>query len=99
MTDTVVLFKLSTGEEIVGQINEAEADADQIVIVKPRTLMMVQGRSPQEMGMTLVPFLMGNQDGDIAVFRNHIVATSKPNADLEKGYLQNTTGLDLTSKM
>lgn len=97
MADTVAVFKISTGEEVIGRVGE-QSDT-QLVLSKPRTMIMVPGQQQGEIGLQLLPFLAANPDGDIAISLSQIVATTSAGEALERMYLQNTSPLDLSPAM
>ena len=99
MSDEVASFKLDTGEEIIGRITSRNPHNNTIVISKPRALALMPGQAPGQMTIQLVPFMASDQDGDITVFDAHIVAQGKPASDLEKGYLQNTSGIEIAGSL
>lgn len=98
MSEKVVVVKLSTGEEVIARLGEEKSE-DTIILVKPRGVAMVPGPQPGQMGMTLVPLLASNPDADVAVYKSHIVATAVPTSELQKGYIENTTGLAIASSV
>lgn len=98
MSEEVVVFKLSTGEELMGRLGKQ--DDDTATINKPVSIAMVPGPQQGQMGISLVPFLVSNTDADsVAIMRAHIVATARPNKDLESRYIEATTGLSLATSM
>ena len=88
-------FKLSTGEEIIARVERRVIENDTIVVSHPRAIMLVGDPSRGQMGMTLVPWMASNQDGEVVLSGAHVVAETDPASDLEKGYLENTSGLQL----
>lgn len=91
----VVVLKLSTGEEIISRVVSYVAENNTIVLDRPRVMHIVPGRGPDQVGMTLIPFMIGNQEGEVKIYRNHVVAETTPPRELVDGYLQNTSGIAL----
>ena len=87
----VISLKLSTSEELVARVVERKEDS--IVLDRPLAIGLVQG--PQGVNVQLIPFMASNQDGEITVSNNHIVAETTPTKELEDGYLQQTSPIDL----
>jgi hypothetical protein len=92
----VQVFKLITGEEVISRISEKKESETTITLVKPRVVAIGPGPNGQ-MSITLIPMLASNPDGDLELERSAIVG--RPTGDvekaLEKGYLEQTTGLAL----
>jgi len=85
--DTVTL-KLISGEEVVGRIGDPTDG--QIVLTKPMTFIM----GPQGLGM--VPYVFSApQDAKIKLKDSAVVAIVKTDEQINKQYLQQTTGLTL----
>lgn len=85
--DTVTL-KLISGEEVVGRIGDPTDG--QIVLTKPMTFIM----GPQGLGM--VPYMFSApQDAKIKLKDSAVVAIVKTDEQVNKQYLQQTTGLTL----
>lgn len=93
MSQQVVSFKLLSGEEVIGRV-ENETD-DVIVLSKVRSIQMVQ-TGPQSMGLHIMPYMASNLDGDIS-FRRAATTTvpSAPSSEAEKPYIENTTSIAL----
>ena len=86
----VISIKLSTSEELIARVVERKEDS--IVLDRPLAIGLVQG--PQGVSMQLIPFMASNQDGEITISNNHIVAETTPAKELEDGYLQQTSPID-----
>jgi hypothetical protein len=89
-TGDTVSLKLISGEEVVGRIGEPTQDV--VVLIKPMTFIM----GPQGLGM--VPYMFSApQDTKIKIKDSAIVAIVKTDDQVNKQYLQQTTGLTLAS--
>ena len=85
--DTVSV-KLISGEEVVGRIGDSNDGAT--ILTKPMTFIM----GPQGLGM--VPYMFSApQDAKIKIKDSAIVAIVKTDEQVNKQYLQQTTGLTL----
>lgn len=92
----IKLYKLATGEEIVGRFVEEE---DEFVVLSKIRVMIMQPVGNVQVQIGMVPWTVGSPDGNIKVYRTTIVGEpiSTLPKQLEDGYLANTSGLDLTS--
>ena len=91
----IKVFKLSTGEEMIaGVVSESSSET---VVSSPRTMQMMQ--TPHGISAGLVPWMLTSPDAEVAVKTNHIVASIDCPADVEQSYRQQTSKLDLTSRI
>jgi hypothetical protein len=91
--DNIRVFKIMTGEEIISRVTE-ETDTT-FTLNKPRVVAIAPGPNGQ-VSVTLIPLFASNQDGDAGLEKAAIVAeVSEINDELEKGYIQQTTGIAL----
>lgn len=89
-TGDTVSVKLISGEEVVGRIGELTQDV--VILTKPMTFIM----GPQGLGM--VPYMFSApQDAKIKIKESAIVAIVKTDENVNKQYIQQTTGLKLAS--
>lgn len=98
MAETIVILKLVTGEEVISRVDRDEENEPTVILDRPRCVVVVPGKVPGAMGITLVPFMASNQDGTVALYRTAIVASTKPSSDLEKGYVKNTSTIQLLTE-
>lgn len=98
-------FKLTTGEEIVTEIVteiEKSENTSGYNLKKPRVLLMSPGKDPDQMHVTLVPWMTSAQnpttgsEQNIVLHTHSIVAelSDVPSA-LEKGYIANTSAIQM----
>ena len=93
MSEEVKAFKVVSGEEVLGRIVEDKTDS--YIVKSPRAIMIQPGPNGQ-VGITLIPLFASSQDGEIEIKKSHIIGeASKVSADLEKGYLEQTSGIAL----
>ena len=96
MSQDVIMFKALNGEEIIARLIE-ETD-EHYTIEKPRVLVTQQGKKPGELTVGLVPWFVGSPDGTIDVSKAHIFARlTRVPIELQKGYLQQTSNIDLSA--
>ena len=89
----VVAIKLTSGEEVVAELVESLTGPS---YRRPRVIQMMQ--TQQGMGAGLVPYLMSASEDTITINPNCIVTTVKVDHQVERAYIQQTSGLDLATK-
>lgn len=89
----IVLLKLITGEELVAKkIDEVN---ETWVLSNPRVLTVTPADNGQ-MGIGMIPWLVGDADGDVTIKTSSIIGQSTEiPKQLENGYIQNTTSIQL----
>ena len=89
MSQEVIALKLSTGEEVLARVEGR--DDESITLDRPNIIGLVPG--PEGVAIQLMPWFASNQDGTVRVMNAHVVAASAPAKELEKGYLEKTSGI------
>jgi hypothetical protein len=93
MSDIVVI-KLVSGEEVIArEVGEVFG----MVYEKPRVFQMMQ--TQQGMGAALVPYIMSAPDETVSIAIGAIVTKIEAPLQIETAYLQQTSGLDLSSRL
>ena len=92
MSQEVIALKLSTGEEIIARVKARE---DYFVLDRPNLIGLAPHPDGRGVGIQMMPWLASNQAGEVKVTYSHIVAETEPHEDLVKGYLKQTTGIEL----
>lgn len=88
----IVAFKLTSGEEVIG--TEVAHNETSMTVRKCRSIgMQPMGNGQQGIGM--IPYALGQYDGDITFRRDSVVAQYEPDPQFEKVYLQQTTSIQL----
>jgi hypothetical protein len=87
------VYKLKTGNEIIGEFLE-ETD-DTFVLTKVRSVHPVQG--PEGLHVMLLPFVYSNTDTDLEFYFDDVITYLMPDEDMEKSYYEHTTGLDIAT--
>lgn len=86
----VVTFRLSVGDEIIGEIVQVEDNT--ITLKQP----LVLAGGPQ--GVSLAPAtLLGDSEDNITFMKTHIMCWMKTRAAAEKAYRESTTGIALAT--
>ena len=84
----VVSLKLSSGEEVVGRLEEEKGDG--MVLTKPMML------TAAEQGLGLAPFMFSvAHDAKFLIKSANVLCVTKTEKEFANQYLQNTTGLQL----
>jgi len=91
MSEEVTALKLASGEEIISRV--VTRSEETIVLDRPN--MIGLHGTKDGVAIQLMPWMASNQDGEITIFTNHIVGETKPDAELEKGYLSRTSSIAL----
>lgn len=81
-------------DEIIAKF--VELKGDYVVISKPRVLQIMMQQNGQG-GAALVPWFLTDPDAEMMVAISHIIASIPATSDIEKMYIQQTTGLELAS--
>lgn len=85
LQNEIVSVKLSSGEEVIAKLMVLHSEY--AVLHKPVCLV------PAEQGLSFAPFMMTTADDVFEVSTNLIVAIAKTISELEKNYIQTTTGI------
>lgn len=94
MSQDVIYFKAINDQEVIARL--IEETETHYTIEKARVLATQPGKEPGQITIGLVPWFMGDPDGTVDVSKAHVFARlMTPPKELEKGYLQQTSGLDL----
>jgi hypothetical protein len=91
---TVIAIKVTNGEEWIGKHTQTIQGTDIITLADPRRLVVT--RTQQGEGLMLAPIFMSAVDLDsITVPITQIIATIEVDANFEKQYLQEVSGIQL----
>lgn len=96
MNQTVIMFKCLNGEEVIARLVD-ETD-EEYTIEKARLLVAQRDQAkPGQMTIGLVPWYLGAPDGTVDVKKSAILSRLRiiP-SELEKGYLHQTSTIDLS---
>lgn len=93
--NNIYSFKLVSGEEIIARTKEEIINPGSINNLSIRDPMAIQ-ITPQ--GMGAIPWMMTSEnDKFITLFGHSLIAYSKAKPEIEKLYLQQVSGIDLSS--
>jgi len=97
----IALLKLSSGEEVVGEVIVADANVvaglPHIVLRRPR-VMIPTPTGPGQMSIQMAPYVITASDADVKIYwaliAGEVVTVPK---GLEDAYLQQTSGVQIAS--
>jgi hypothetical protein len=99
MSSEIGLFKLISGEEVITEFKLGEQDSDlagYYFFQAPRRIYVAQV-APNQFGIKLAPWVVGNPDGAFPVHTSHILTvTDQVTEELKNGYKSETSPLDLS---
>jgi hypothetical protein len=95
MAQEIIAIKIISGEELLGKVKSE--DDTTITLSDVLGLMAQQTATGVQIG--LAPFMMSNPEGDLSVEKSAIVVRTTPSTDLERGYIERTSTIDLTSRL
>ena len=88
----VITLKLINGDEIIGR--EISNSSNEITLTKVFVLRLHQGPDGS-VGVGMMPWMI-SEDGEITIHRRNILAGPFiPPSDMERGYLSQSSGLQL----
>ena len=84
----IQIVKLTTGEDIIGDLSEQEIEARGFILVdKPAIIMMMPNPgSDTEFSVGLAPYAPFAKDHKVPVFPTHIVSIYDPGKDMLNAY-------------
>jgi hypothetical protein len=92
---TYGLLKLSTGEEIIGEVDDS---TNVITVTAPRVIVPRQSQTGIVLG--LMYWIFGAPDDSFIIDKSQIVAyTFELDQDLISAYIKNTTGLEVAKNL
>jgi hypothetical protein len=92
--EEVYCIKLASGDELIARVIDDQDVTDALVLKDVYTIGLQQV-APNEVGVGMMPWLVGNHTAIVNVSYAHIVTTYAPNNQLSKAYLEKVTGLVL----
>ena len=93
-----ICIKLVNGEELIAVTSQfvSPIEACDYTISKVRGIM-VQPVGNNQMAIGFVPWMAGNTDGEILIRAKDIITVYDPEPNIERGYLEQTSGIDLSA--
>ena len=87
MADLKVL-KLTTNEEVIARVEDKR---DILELTKP--MVMMQVNQGGQMGFAIMPWSMSGKCDKVEISQSIVIATLDPMDEVEKNYIQATTGI------
>lgn len=82
------IVKLSSGEEIIGEVTDVEVEGRTFIEIKtPAVIMLIPDQNnEQKFGIGLAPYAPYAEGGKVQIMPGHVVALMKPTASLLNEY-------------
>jgi hypothetical protein len=88
----VIAMKMTNGDELIGRLEAELKDCYEVSHLQHT--MLQQGRDGQ-FGLAMMPYLVTNTDAKVQIHKSHVVCVFDPELEIEKNYLQRTSGIAL----
>ena len=83
--ENLKILRLSTGEEILGEI--LEENITKVVIKNPVRIVVVPSKSdPKNPSVAFAPFLQWSDDKELTLNANHVITTATPITEFVNQY-------------
>ena len=94
----IVSIKLVTGDELIAKL--VATTNDSISITKPMTVTVGMDERTGQVGIQMSPYfiLCADHESNLTLKHIHILVYTLANDAAKSGYIQNTTGLKISSK-
>jgi len=90
---SIKLYRLTTGEDVVGAPQEKEHTQQHEAIKKPFVLIPMQGKPGENTRIGFQPYIPYSEDEIIMIKKDNIICTTNPGDNIKNAYEQNTTSL------
>jgi len=90
---SIKLYRLTTGEDVVGAPQEKEHTTTHTAIKKPFVLIPMQGKPGENVRIGFQPYIPYTEDETVMVRKENIICTTNPGENITNAYEKNTTGL------
>jgi hypothetical protein len=92
----IKVIKMGNGDEVLGTV--LESISGELHVSRPRVFQVMQGpRGDIQAG--LMPWFMSDPDCECVINQDHVVAIITAPKQLEDSYLQQTSSIDLSTKI
>ena len=89
----VRLFRLTTGEDIIGNIKEGDEESNTITLEKPYVIIPQQEAPGKPVTLGFHSYIPNRKCHEVVFKNENIITSVQPNDDLKKTYQQNTGGI------
>jgi len=90
---SIKLYRLTTGEDVVGAPQEKEHTTTHTAIKKPFVLIPMQGKPGENTRIGFQPYIPYSDDELVMIKKDNIICTTNPGENIKNTYDQNTTNL------
>ena len=90
---TIKLYRLTTGEDIVGSPQDKEHTETHTAIKKPFVLIPMQAKPGENTRIGFQPYIPYSEDEIIMIKNDNIICTTNPGDNIKSTYEKNTTNL------
>ena len=87
----VIVLKLISGEEVLAK--EIRTEETELIVESPLVVQIMPAK--EGYGIGLVPYMHSKTIGEFALKLDKIVCKASPDSGVEKGYLQQVSGIAL----
>ena len=87
----VMVIRLQTGEDIIAEVDEENADV--IMLRKAFVIIPMQGKPGQPVQLMMTPYMPYSEDDEIVIEKDKVVTIVKPKKDILNSYEQNTSSI------
>ena len=85
------LYRLSTGEELIGEPIKSETSETHLAIKKPFVLIPMHGQPGRPMQIGFHPYVPYTKDEIIKIKQTNIITETTPDDNMLNAYKQNTS--------
>ena len=89
----VRLFRLTTGEDVIGNIKEGDEESNTITLEKPYVIIPQQEAPGKPVTLGFHSYIPYGKCDEVTFKNENIITSVQPNDDLKKTYQQNTGGI------
>ena len=89
----VRLFRLTTGEDIIGNIKEGDEESNTITLQKPFVIIPQQEAPGKPVTLGFHQYIPYGKCDEVIFKNENIITSVQPNDELKKTYQQNTGGI------
>ena len=89
----VRLFRLTTGEDVIGKIKEGDEESNTITLEKPYVIIPQQEAPGKPVTLGFHSYIPYGKCDEVTFKNENIITSVQPNDDLKKTYQQNTGGI------
>ncbi len=93
--NNVIVYKLTSGQEVIAKDATPSSDAPTVVLQSPRTLQPAQTR--EGLQIIMAPFSWGSSAEEVTIDRQHVMCALPADEDLATHYLSQLAGVTMAT--